>query len=167
MLDYLVNNRINNRPASFGALGTVGLQAENNLDASLVDLDGPSIISQLNRGLVGGENEALNLVKQSRAAFSNGSQPELLDRRPPYDQSCYVCSTDNDPSCEQVNQTRNAELVKRCAPNEPFCSVLRIEYRVSKEANWTLWTVERNCERTCEAICLQLGDYHLGIRKNR
>lgn len=138
------------------------MQQENNLDPSLanVDLDNPSIINQLNRELIRGENEALNLVK-SRAALSNGSQSDLLDgRRPPYDLSCYTCSTDDDPSCEQVNQTRNVELVKRCKPSEPFCSVLRIEYRVSKEANWTLWVVERSCERTCEPICLQLGNYH-------
>ena len=130
------------------------------MDASLVDLDSRSIINQLNSELVRGEDEALNLVKKTRAALSNGTQVDLLDRPPPYDLSCFVCSTDDDPSCEQVNQTRNAELVKRCRPNEPFCSTLRIEYRVSKEANWTLWTVERSCERTCEPICLQLGNYH-------
>lgn len=126
-----------------------------------VDLENPSIISQLNRELIRGENEALNLVKKARDALSNGSQFDPFEgRRPPYDLSCYICSTDDDPSCEQVNGTRNAEqFIRRCRPSEPFCSVLRIEYRVSKEANWTLWTTERSCERTCEPICLQLGNY--------
>lgn len=71
--------------------------------------------------------------------------------------SCYTCSTDDDPACEYVNQTQN-DFIKKCKPNEKFCSVLRIEYKIVKEDNWTLWMSERSCLETCEPICIKLGE---------
>lgn len=102
------------------------------------------------------ENEALNLIKKTKISspLLNNSQ-DLIEK---FDQSCFACSTTDDPNCEHVNSTlNNNEFIRKCKPDEPFCSTLRIEYKVIKESNWTLWRLERSCLKNCEPICIQLG----------
>lgn len=74
--------------------------------------------------------------------------------------SCYSCSTIDNPACEHLNASESHPLpVKRCAPDERFCSVLRIEYKIPHQLyEWTLWTLERSCQRTCDQKCIQLGE---------
>ena len=112
----------------------------------------------------------LNLIKKSKLSLPskliNNSQTtiDLIEKQfPDNDLSCYTCTTDDDATCEQVNLTRNSEFVKKCRPDEFYCSVLRIEYKVVKEANWTLWVLERGCHRTCDPICIQLGNFNICV----
>lgn len=133
---------------------------DNNLDSNLANVEIDNPLVQLNREFIqDAENEALSVFKKSKFFSSNQTtSTDLVHKRPPYNLSCYTCTTDEDPSCEQVNSTLNHDLIKKCKTNEPYCAVLRIEYRITKEDNWTLWTLERGCHETCDNICIQLGN---------
>jgi hypothetical protein len=77
---------------------------------------------------------------------------------------CFTCDLLVDgEDCLKINETRTKQLnfTKKCAQDEPYCSVRRFSYTMSDKNSTSdkkLWSLQRNCTSVCDNSCLLIGE---------
>lgn len=75
---------------------------------------------------------------------------------------CFSCDMTSDlDNCVNINKTRQANLTKKCEPDQNFCVVKRFSYTMSDKNSTSdkkLWTLQRDCSDGCENGCIIIGE---------
>ena len=82
--------------------------------------------------------------------------------------SCYSCSTLQDKtglcrdlasyiSRKENNETGLPVLETVCRKSQPYCQVMRVDYKVDNMSGYAQWSLERSCSARCEPFCVTMG----------